>query len=169
MPVLTVMLCLVISGFSTKWDKRYNVTTNSMAPTLLPGDSIFAKPFDASSDVIGRNQLVMVRPPRTYGPNNVYPRRVIAIPGDDVLVFTNCLIVNGTNRIQMDLTADLDKRVPWHLAPMPTTNDCVRYHLGNDQLFVINDNLEVINDSRCWGAVGFASITGLVEWIKERP
>ena len=160
--MLMLLQCAIVSGCNG--NKKYIVTTDSMAPTLISGDHVFAKRFTSSSS-INRLQIVVVRPPPAYGENMIYIKRVAAVPGDEVLVFTNKLTINGKIFAQMNL-GSVAYRDQWHLAPWPVTNECIRYHLGVDEVFVVNDDFRVVNDSRSWGPIKFNSIIGLVESVK---
>jgi signal peptidase I len=157
--LLLIASILMLTGCKVEYDKKYRVTNSSMAPTLVPGDSVLAKPFDAGSS-LNRFQLVVVSP-QIYGEQQVYIKRVIGLPGEDILIETNSLVINGKVYMQIALPEALRNQA-WF-----DSRNSIRYHLQGDEIFVIGDNLRIVNDSRSWGPLRLKFVVGVVRDVQH--
>lgn len=168
-PVL--LLVLVIRSFIFE---PFRIPSGSMMPTLLEGDFIFVKKFayglrlpvtETKVVEIGnpeRGDVIVFRLPSD--PSINYIKRVIGLPGDEVIYNRQRLTINGET---VDLSKgandsfeapvyveDLDGRVHDILVTNPqfSTRDGT-YRVPEGHFFVMGDNRDRSRDSRFIGAV----------------
>ena len=140
---LSLVLVVVVSLFLVFFTS-YGVAGDSMEPTLLPGDRLFVtRDYDAPS----RGDLVLVRVVVEVE-EEVLIKRVLAIPGDEVIVEGDTVYVNGE-------AAAADTAVVLYGEPRFEP-----FIVAHDQVFVAGDNRPVSLDSRQFGAVSLDAIVG---------
>jgi signal peptidase I len=148
-----------------------------MAPTLLAGDHFF---LAKSPGRIERGDVVAFKYP--LDPDVEYVKRVVAVGGDHIEFFENGTVsVNGHVLPQ----EPSNERCPEHEGEVPCrvvveTNGERRYSVllmtelhraapsfdvPPGQVYVVADNRDNGNDSRVWGALPLANITGKVLFI----
>jgi signal peptidase I len=140
---LSLVLVVVVSLFLVFFTS-YGVAGDSMVPTLLPGDRLFVT---RDYDEPVRGDLVLVRVIVEVD-EEVLIKRVLAIPGDEVVVEGDAVYVNG--ELAAADTAIL-------LFDEPRLDPFIVPH---DQVFVAGDNRPVSLDSRQFGAVSLDAIVG---------
>jgi signal peptidase I len=121
--------------------RRAVVVEESMAPTLLPGDKIFAETTDGVPASGLRGAIVVLENPEEEGKWLV--KRVLGVPGD---------------RIRE--TPDSAQLIP--AADAAEASSAVE--VPEDELYVISDAPKVGRDSRHFGTVDRDSIRGRVWW-----
>ena len=168
-PVL--LFVLVIRSFIFE---PFRIPSGSMMPTLLEGDFIFVKKFAyglrlpvTETKVVEtgepqRGDVVVFRLPSD--PSINYIKRVIGLPGDEIVYERQRLTINGET---MDLKQagdatlsapvfieDLDGRVHDILVTNPqfSTRDGT-YRVPDGHYFVMGDNRDRSRDSRFIGAI----------------
>ncbi len=140
---LSLVLVVVVSiflGFFTS----YGVAGDSMEPTLLPGDRLFATRDYADP---AHGDLVLVRVV-IEEEEEVLIKRVLAIPGDEVLVQGDTVYVNGE-------VAAAESAVVYYDEPRLEP-----FIVPDDHVFVAGDNRPVSLDSRQFGTVPLGSVVG---------
>jgi len=168
-PVL--LLVLVIRSFVFE---PFRIPSGSMMPTLLEGDFIFVKKFAyglrlpvAETKVVEtgdpeRGDVIVFRLPSD--PSINYIKRVIGLPGDEVVYSRQRLTINGET-VELKRGADgdfaapvfvedLDGRVHDILVTNPqfSTRDGT-YRVPQGHYFVMGDNRDRSRDSRFIGAI----------------
>lgn len=168
----------------------YKVPTSSMAPTLLPGDFIFAfKPaggfkIPLTSTKLGvrvpdRGDLVVFTFPEQ--PRTNYVKRVIGLPGDRIQMQQGRLIVNEQpfsyeKRDQAAVTdlPSYDQFEVWSEAGAGGRPRRILLKKGErsqefgplivppNEVFVLGDHRDASDDSRYWGTVPIERIEGRV-------
>lgn len=132
--------------------KVYNIPTSGCAPTLEPGDHVFAtRDFGGSPR---RGDLVVFDSPSS--PGSKFIQRVVAVPGDRIEVIDGHLAVNGT--LLASPTGLNSRPAPpqaSHQFKLPTYPLTV----PPDAVFVLGDNFENSLDSRYFGSVPTDAIT----------
>lgn len=168
-PVL--LFVLVIRSFVFE---PFRIPSGSMMPTLLEGDFIFVKKFAyglrlpvtekkvIETGIPKRGDVIVFRLPSD--PSINYIKRVIGLPGDEVVYERQRLKINGET---IDLTQgpeasfaepvfveDLDGRVHDILVTNPqfSTRDGT-YRVPEGHYFVMGDNRDRSRDSRFIGAI----------------
>lgn len=115
--LIAVVLALVVRTFVFT---GYKVPTSSMAPTLLPGDFIFAYRLPFGIKVpLTEKKFFVASPERgevvvfTYKdqPKVNYVKRVIGVSGDRIQIENGELSVNGQKLIYESLPSDLSQQV----------------------------------------------------------
>jgi signal peptidase I len=168
-PVL--LFVLVIRSFIFE---PFRIPSGSMMPTLLEGDFIFVKKYayglrlPVTETVVvetgepQRGDVIVFRLPSD--PSINYIKRVIGLPGDEVVYERQRLTINGeTVNLKQGLHAtfeapvfveDLDGRMHDILVTNPqfSTRDGT-YRVPDGQYFVMGDNRDRSRDSRFIGAI----------------
>jgi signal peptidase I len=122
----------------------FRIPTESMSPTLRPGDQALVEKPGAKSPE--RGQLVAFHSPQN---GEVLLKRVVAVGGDTVGLEDGVLVVNG--RKIREAYADPDAIDSVYFGP-------VKVRAGT--IFVLGDNRANSEDSRDFGAVRTDSIIG---------
>ncbi len=166
----------------------FRIPSGSMMPTLLDGDFILVNKYaygvrlpvvDTKVIEIGepqRGDVVVFRYPEE--PSQDYIKRVIGVPGDEVMYFNKQLFVNGQPVEQTSLGsyqhdgtgrgmtgADMFKEnlvgVEHDILIMKTRpRRDVTTVVPEGQFFVMGDNRDNSNDSRAWGFVPEENLVG---------
>ena len=136
----------------------YSIPSRSMMPTLHVGDALLVEKVSFPTKVPRRGEIVLFRPPsrlakilHTEGTdqvvlrrNDLFIKRVAAIPGDTIAVSRDGIRVNG--RI-------VDKSI----AGSP---DVSPRKIPEGYLFVLGDNPDNSVDSRYWGLLPVKCVVG---------
>lgn len=154
---------------------QYLVPTGSMAPTIQPGDRIFVEkcaydwrmPF-TSELVLRRRQptrgeLIVFLDPRD--PAITFVKRVIALPGESVMMRDGVLYVDGvaqplSERQDGQLVESLGAVV--HTAGLRDPESYGPVTVPDDEIFVMGDNRLKSYDSRFIGAIPRDLVRGRV-------
>lgn len=116
------------------------ITSDSMKPTLLVGDRLFAEKTTYRHSMPKRGDIITFKyPSRTRGmDDDILVKRVIGVPGDTVEVKAGTVYRN-----------DLRLKEPYIRAPVEY--DMPRVLVGNGTLLVLGDNRNESDDSHVWG------------------
>lgn len=150
--------------------EAFQIPSGGMAPTLLAGDHIFCskRPWD-----LGRGDVIVLRYPRD--PTVDYIKRIVGLPGDEVQVSAEELVVNGRPVLRRAVGKDCPPG-------MEDGGDCQEWEEVLDErayrvvqqgyrpgtfgpvvvpeghLFVLGDNRDNTHDSRVWGPLPLANV-----------
>jgi signal peptidase I len=182
--LVAILLALLVRTFI--WT-GYRVPTSSMAPTLLPGDFIFAYrlPYGVRFPLVEtkwivnpplRGEVVVFTFPDQ--PKVSYVKRVIGLPGDRVEIADGDLLVNGKKmEYERKSSPTLDPSFELLTEKAPEgPRDIFRRKEGGrksfaplivppNEVFLLGDNRDVSDDSRYWGTVPLERIDGRVQLI----
>jgi len=178
--LIAIFLALFVRSFILT---GYRVPTETMAPTLIPGDFVFAfrlpfgmrVPLTQTKWVISsprRGDVVVFSFPNES--RTLFVRRVIGLPGDRVEMRDGFLVVNDKPLLTKALAANengvfqelIDERE--HLVQYPDSGSkpqMATVIVPPDQVFVMSDRREGGDGLRKWGLVPVERIEGRVELI----
>jgi signal peptidase I len=159
-----VLLIAIGQTVVTDWlrDHRaqaFRIPSESMSPTLLPGDFVFV---DRRPEVRAprRNALVVFRPYER--PGAVYIDRVVAMGGERVEIVDKRLQVDG-RPLDEPYAKWIDAAVlPASISPRDNLAPLV---VPPDHAFLLGDNRDNANDSRFRGPVGRDEMLGPAVFI----
>ncbi|MEO0405768.1 MAG: signal peptidase I [Cyanobacteria bacterium P01_A01_bin.135] len=150
---IAFLLALVIRGFVA--EPRY-IPSDSMAPTLQVGDRLVIDKVGYRFSDPQFQDVVIFRPPPLlqelgYGDDQVFIKRVIGLPGQQVQVQNGVVAIDG---------AALQE--PYIAAPPAYGLGPITVPAG--QYFVMGDNRNNSNDSHVWGFLPEEQIIGRAVW-----
>ena len=175
-PVL--LFVLVIRSFVFE---PFRIPSGSMMPTLLQGDFIFVKKYSyglrlpvTETKIVEtgdpeRGDVVVFRLPSS--PNINYIKRIVGLPGDEVIYSKHRLTING-ELVDLQQAEDYSVNAPRWIeqlgedqhdilitAPLNTHRDG-RYVVPEGHFFVLGDNRDSSKDSRYIGAIPETHLVG---------
>jgi signal peptidase I len=134
---------------------RIRVESVSMLPSLEEGEFVIISKLAYQWDDPERGDIVVFRFP--LDPSRRYIKRVVALPGDRVVVRDGKVEVNGITLSEPYIADDPLYAGEWELGP--------------DELFVLGDNRNNSLDSKNWGPLPEDNIIGkaiVIYWPFER-
>lgn len=146
--MLLVAAALVIVALRLFVFEPFRIPSDSMAPTLRPGDRVLVDKRAYRGAGPRRGDLAVFRAPRT---GEILLKRVVAIGGDTVGIEDGVLVVDG--RRPREPYADPEAIDSVYFGP-------VRVRPGT--VFVLGDNRASSEDSRAFGAVPTGRLIGRV-------
>jgi signal peptidase I len=130
-----------------------------MSPTILPGQKLRVRFFEVGRQNLNRYDIVMFHPP--VAPAENWVMRVVGLPGEVIAVTNNWFSVNGAPPPRSGAPATLTLG-PWLPDRLLQASSPRVWHLGQDEVLVVGDNLQVAFDGRYWGPVKLDAIVGTV-------
>lgn len=180
----TLILLLMLCAFRSAIADWNDVPTGSMKPTILEGDRVIVNKlaYDLKIPFTNVKLLKWGNPERGdivvfYSPvdGTRFIKRIIAVPGDEIAVLNNQVILNGEpqtiskdnifcdyNLRNMTLQENLAGRT--HSIMLTPENKSIKFlnptKVPDDSYFVMGDNRDNSFDSRYFGFVTRDSILG---------
>ena len=147
--VLSLLLFAAINAVSA----RIRVDGYSMEPNLHSGEFVIVNKltYKFSSPKIG--DVIVFHFPRD--PKQEYIKRVIGLPGDEVVISNKQVVINGQILDEPYIAAQPVYQGSWTVA--------------EDSLFVLGDNRNNSSDSHNWGLVPISSVVGKALFIYWPP
>jgi signal peptidase I len=142
-----IVLAMVVQKFVIR---PFVVNGESMDPTLQTGDYLLIDEVTYKLHEPQRGDVVVFKAPPE--PTKYFIKRIVGLPGDtvsikgSVVTITNTLYPKGTVLVEPFVT---------HLG----TND-ITVKVPSDQYFVMGDNRSGSFDSRSWGTLPKANLSG---------
>ena len=177
-PVL--LFVLIIRSFIFE---PFRIPSGSMMPTLLQGDYIFVKKYSyglrvpvLETKVIetgepARGDVVVFRLPAD--PSINYIKRVIGLPGDEIVYDSHKLTVNGeTVAVRADAAGPPDGGAPRYIETLGAREHAIliaspgntmrdgRYTVPKGHYFMMGDNRDNSRDSRFIGTIPETHLVG---------
>ncbi len=162
-----LILQLMMNWVRTHQVEAFRIPSNSMSPTVLKGDFLFAnKNYNCPNcrHLVSRGDVAIFVYPDNR--NRYYIKRVLGLPGDRVRVSSDGLFINdqllGQTQGSSDnlITETMDGRqwqVDWGTATIQSFETTV----ASGHAFVLGDNRSKSIDSREFGQVPLGDIVGL--------
>jgi signal peptidase I len=145
--VLAVVLFLGINAISA----RVRVDGSSMNPTLQNGEFVLVNRLAYRIGDMQRGDIIVFR--SINEPDLDLIKRIIGVPGDDVLIQSGQVTVNGQPLSE-----------PYIAAPPHYSGE---WRVPEGLLFVLGDNRNDSSDSHQWGLLPFENVIGkavLIYW-----
>jgi len=167
--VVALVVALLVKTFAVQ---AFSIPSQSMEPTLLPGDRVLVDKLARDFGAVSTGDVIVFRrPPSDTSPVNDLIKRVIAGPGQSVYV-TNCKVyLNGKELSQPYLPKgwqdpSSEYCTIWDGPGMLDLPD--PYTVPAGHYFVMGDNRRDSDDSRFWGPVPASYIVG-VAFVRMWP
>ena len=131
--------------------RAVHIQGDAMAPTLRAGQIVSFDTQAYAHHAPQHGDVVLFRPPSD--PSRLFVKRIIAIPGDRLLITNGSVSINGQVITEPYLLE------PWVTAnSWPTSGQAVT--VPDNQYFVLGDNRNHSADSRAFGFVDLELIEG---------
>jgi signal peptidase I len=175
----------LIAGVRGLVYEGFRVPSNSMSPTILPGDRFLARKLLTRDHVPNRGDLIVYRNPTPTGAAN-FVARVVAVAGDHLKISGEQLFINGKelerDRVPNESLSFLGNQTTGRVAMEENSGRRYLVAYGNSKegdraqndfdgaipehhVFVLGDNRDRAKDSRHFGTIHVADIVGYVEYI----
>jgi len=168
-----IAMPLLAVSVRTHLVQPFAIPSNSMAPTVIPGDYLFANMAyncPGCLEKVERGDIAILINPNNR--NLFYLKRVIGLPGDSIEITNSQLFVNG-EKLQVEQMDNINGRVKeqsgnrnwvvqWQLEKsesFPTTT------IEPGHVFVLGDNRSASNDSRVIGQIPLSDLKGLARQV----
>lgn len=112
------------------------IPSESMADTLMEGDTLIATRYDVGKDDIKRYDILIFIPP--HDPSTTYIKRVIGLPGETIEIMDGRVFADGR---------ELDNSF---IKELPDGDGDGRYIIPKGHYFFLGDNRNDSFDSRFW-------------------
>lgn len=140
----TVVMALILYFLIDLVLGRVRVENISMEPTLMPGEFIMVNKMAYRYGSYHRGDVVIFHYPRN--PAEDYIKRVIGLPGDDIVIGNGKVLVNNMELKEVYISAEPQYNGSWKVP--------------DGQIFVLGDNRNQSSDSHSWGFVPFDLVVG---------
>lgn len=147
--LLSLILFLAINAVSA----RIRVDGFSMEPTLDSGEFVIVNKLAYWLGEPSHQDIVVFHFPRD--PEQEYIKRIIGLPGDDIVIDGGVVTVNGEA-----IDEPFIKSPPAYVGT---------WKVPDDQLFVLGDNRNNSSDSHNWGWVPMENVVGKAVFIYWPP
>jgi signal peptidase I len=175
---------LVLQDLRANWLEAFRIPSASETPNLLPGDRFLANKAAVRGKSPRRGDVVVFHAPENR--EQLYVKRVIALPGDTVAIKGDQIYVNGKalERDRVPATSltslgpdgagggavfaesNAGRRYLTMVEPSPgPAADYAERTVPADTCFVLGDYRSRSADSRKFGPVPLGDITGVVQYI----
>ena len=136
--------------------QAFYIPSESMEPTLEPGDRILVNKFIYNFREPKRREIIVFNYP--LDPQRKFVKRIIALPGDRIKIEEGKVFINGE---QLKEEYVLEN----------SYTDFAEVKVPADNYFVLGDNRNNSKDSRYWGFVPEKNIVGhpfIIFWPLSR-
>jgi signal peptidase I len=141
-----------------------HVIGSSMFPTVFDQDYLIALKVDYRLHPPQRGDIIIMRDP--YDSNRDFIKRVIAVPGDHILIKSGQVFINGHLLHEPYINSEpWTENADWPLGP---TGDPQGVLMNTDEYFVMGDNRNHSSDSRVFGRVRRDQIEARA-WVRVLP
>ncbi len=135
---------------------NYEIPSDSMLPTLHPGDRVFGEKISSKVGAVHAGDIVTFRDPTDE--TTVLVKRVIALPGQTVDLKDGRVYVDGALLHEPYLSAGKTYPLPsFRRLSYPVS-------LSEGQVWVMGDNRPHSQDSRVFGPLRMSDLIARVTW-----
>ncbi len=149
-----VLQPLVGTGIKATLIQAYKIPSGAMTPTIQVGDQIIVKKGLLRRGTIQRGDIVIF--PFPEDPSMDFIKRVVGRGGETLEIRARRVYIDG-RALDEPYVRLADELLP---PGNPLRDDFGPVQIPEDSLFVMGDNRNFSNDSRFWGFVPAASVTG---------
>ena len=128
------------------------VSGDSMLPTLYNNEQIVAEKISLAFKPLEHGEIVIFRHPEMQ--NRLLIKRVIALPGDEIMLSEGKVVLNG-EILNENYTVEGSSTNGSGLF-----QDLIKYTIPEHTYFLLGDNREESSDSRSFGAISEELIMG---------
>jgi signal peptidase I len=163
--------------------ETFKVPSASMVPAILPGDRFFAdkRVGHRGGPPVHRGDVAVFVYPNDR--TTMYVKRVVGLPGDRIQIDGMLVLVNGQTIVGDEVhdlgSAELNRQLTDHRAFGETVDgksyvvlwrtdgahDALTTIVPSGQVFVLGDNRDSSRDSRQFGALPLADVSGVARQI----
>ena len=155
---------LFVAAYAARF-QSYHVPLRSMEPTIPKDSRITVERIeDFSAGRARHGDIVVFRSPRPFV--EIYVQRLMGLPGDRIEVRSRQLLRNGELLSEPYIKHDRASTIPPGNA-YSCLDNLPAIEVPPLHAFLMGDNRDGVVDSRCWGAIPFKDITGIVIAIRE--
>lgn len=148
--VETVLLAVVLFLVINLLTARVRVDGPSMEPSYYHNNRVVVSKVSYLLGDIERGDVIVF--PAPPNPEEDYIKRVIGLPGDQILVQNGVVFINGEALVEPYISA-------------PPINNMRTTTVPEDSVFVMGDNRNVSSDSRSWGPLPIEDIIGKAVFV----
>jgi len=149
----TLLVSLLLFVAINQISARIRVDGFSMEPSMHSGEFVIVNKLAYKIGSPQTGDIIVFRPPRD--PTEEYIKRVIGLPGDQVVIADERVQVNGKG---------LDE--PYILQPPRYSSS---WNVPEGHLFVLGDNRNNSSDSHNWGPVPIEDVIGKALFVYWPP
>jgi signal peptidase I len=160
-----VVLLALLASAGNALLRQYSISDATMTPTLINGQTLVVSRLTYQLRAPRRGELVLLSAPDN--PARQIMRRVIGLPGETVELRGEAdgeqgvqVAINGRPLAEPYLNTQLQNN-----AVVTVTS---RLQLSNGEYFVLADNRAARDDSRTWGPITAAQLSGRA-WLNLYP
>lgn len=148
-----IFIAVVLILINAYWLSIFIVDGVSMEPAILNGQLVLLnKVFYRGDRAPERGEAVVVEYPGDPQ-HKRYVKRVIGLPGEEVVVTSGSVYINSKKLSEPYLSFGVE------------TDQDGRWQLNPDQYFLMGDNRPLSNDCRYFGPVDKRFFIGHAEWV----
>ncbi len=154
----TVILIVITITISQAVLANYVIEQRSAEPNFYQGQRVFVDKLIYRFNGLSRGDVVVVHPQNTG--EDLF-KRVIGLPGDEIDIQTNQVLINGTPISEPYLAPGADTMRGIRIGILPRK-------LATDEYFLMGDNRSFSQDSRFFGPFHRDKLVGRV-WLRYWP
>ena len=137
----------------------YNIPTQSMSPTLIPGDQILLKKGGYRDEEPMAGDIVVFRAPDER--NHHYIKRIVGLPGQSVEIRSGKLLVDG-NELSVEGGMESNGKSQYAIAERNPGLNFGPEIVPPYHVFTLGDNRANSRDSRHFGPIAINALEGKV-------